>query len=474
MCTGGVLALAAVAFGCAPEAPPVPSGPPDVVLLVIDTQRADRLSTYGYARPTSPELDALAASGTLFTDATAQSSWTQPSVASFMTGRYLSRQITAPERDAPTLAEIFADAGYRTVGLSANVLLAEGTGFDRGFDHFDGTPQTRTPAGVVVPPNAEQLVERTLAALDASADGPERQPLFLYVQFFDPHATYEPHTDLNDVLPVNDPALLGDLDWQREQYPLDEIGDRPAHAEPWVQLLRSRALYDQEVRHTDRWVRRFLDALEERGIGEGAVFALTSDHGEGLWDHVTPGADEDAQPPRPDEFFYQEHGGTMYQSAVHVPLMLWGRGVPAGERVERPVELIDLAPTLLELAGIERPRGLDGDDLIAPKMERGFVHSVALGRAMVREIATGLTLIVVDAERRGGGIELFDLVADPDQRIDLASRRPDDVARLREELERWIEANPTEITSTRKLTPQERKRLEDLGYGELQIDDGGE
>ncbi|MHC4894183.1 MAG: hypothetical protein ACYTFV_12685 [Planctomycetota bacterium] len=164
----------------------------------------------------------------------------------------------------------------------------------------------------------------------------------------------------------------------------------------------------------------------------------------------------------------------MYQSAVHVPLMLWGRGVPAGERVERPVELIDLAPTLLELAGIERPRGLDGDDLIAPKMERGFVHSVALGRAMVREIATGLTLIVVDAERRGGGIELFDLVADPDQRTDLASQRPDDVARLREELERWIEANPTEITSTRKLTPQERKRLEDLGYGELQIDDGGE
>ncbi|MEO0650321.1 MAG: sulfatase [Planctomycetota bacterium] len=468
------LSLLALAACGAPD--PVDARPPDVVLIVIDTQRADRLGLYGYERPTSPALDRLGAGGLVFEDATSQSPWTQPSMASLFTGRHLSIQITAPEPAAPTLAEVFADAGYVTCGISGNILLSNDSGFERGFERFDAAPGfIEGPNGKTLPRgrHGHEIVPATFDLLPEGLDDPDRPPLFLWVQLFDPHTPYneQPHWDA--ALPLDGLNTPDALAWQRANYPRPRFAQMPPDQGPWGVISRLRAVYDQEVREADAWLGRLLEGLAERGVGDNAVFALTSDHGECLWDHRAP-AEAEGPVPAPTDYYYQEHGAVMFREAVHVPLVLWGRGVPSGVRHAEPVEVVDLTPTLYDLAGVERPQGLDGHNLL--ELASGalptadYIHSLALGRSMVRETASDLTLLMTAEGRLGAGMELYDLTRDPDQRTDLAAERPADLERLLAAHEAWNAANPVEFTSTKALTDADRERLRALGYGEIQLD----
>jgi arylsulfatase len=472
----GGLSLGLVA--CGSGAPPPPS-PTDVVLIVVDTLRADRLSSYGYGRPTSPVLDRLAASGTRFADVTAQSSWTQPSMVSLTTGRYLSEQIYEPELDAPTLAEIFSDAGYRTLGFSGNVLLARGTGFARGFDHYDASPSASSERGYTRARDAVELLEGAWPTIEAALAEPERPPLFLYLHLFDPHAPYEHHPQWREQLPLRDFLEGEPLQWQQQRFAEAAAArgvDAAQHRDDWRELLVSRANHDLEIRHADHRLGEFLGRLQAAGLAADALHAFASDHGEGLWDHVAPGAAEAEELRRPLEFFYQEHGGQMHQEALRTPLFLWGRGVPAGRVIETPVENLDLYPTLLELCGLEPPAGLDGRSLVpalrGADAPRDFVFAASLSGQQVREVATDLVLLRVPEGFQGAGVQLFDLRRDPAERLDLAPQRPQDVARLSAVLDRWRAANPNFDPRGGQLDAEQLERLRALGYGELQLGAG--
>lgn len=468
---GSLLLALLSSCGAAP-----PSPPPDVVLLVIDTQRADRLGCYGYERPTSPIIDGLVGGGVLFEDATAQSSWTQPSMASMFTGRYLSRQATGPENAVPTLAELFSEAGYRTLGFSANVLVSPKKGFDRGFDHYDSEPHELLPGGGFKTRDGKHLVDAVWPVLGDCLSQADRPPVFLFVQFFDPHAPYLPIADWDAELPLTSQSSAEDFDWHRSVYPRSLEGKTGQRA--LALMDRMRAIYDQEVREADRWIGELLDRAAAAGLGDNAVFALASDHGEGLWDHITPGADEAPQPPPPAEFFHQEHTNTMFQELVHTPLALWGTGVPSGLRVATPVENIDLMPTLLDLAGLDRPDSLHGQNLLAvasgAAAPREYLFSVSLDRALVRETSSDLTLLTIDEGWPGAGTELYALGTDPIQRDDLAADRPGDVDRLLQRLEQWRTDYPVGETSSAPLSDEERQRLEQLGYQDILLEGAGE
>lgn len=306
-----------------------PSGParPSVVLLIIDTLRADKLGVYGSQAPASAELDELARGGVVFEQAVAQASWTRSSVASLLTGTYPRRAGVVKERwdplppEATTLAERLAPHGYETVGLTANPHLNRDFNFDQGFSRyvestvlFPWMPKQAGKAKATkeapIRPADELLAEacRLVEARDPSA------PLFLQLLLMDVHAHHRIAAD--DVDP-----------------------DLRSHPDP---------AYLQAVRNATRPVARFVRDLD-RLLGGDVVFVVTADHGEGLGDHADVGSSKG-------------HGNLLYRSQLHVPLVfIGGSARPLGAtRVPGVTELVDLVPTTLELAGLDVPPGLDG------------------------------------------------------------------------------------------------------------------
>ncbi len=486
------LVLAAtLAASCTPEE----GRRPDVILVSVDTLRADRLSCYGYPRPTSPVIDGLAAEGALFLDATAQAPWTLPSMVSLLTGRYVAvrSSLDAVEdtadqdffeqagfrssihADEHSLAEVFQRAGYRTIAAVGNPSLREQSGFGDGFDVYHKPKVER--GGSLRPPFGMTLLEHALERIDEAypEESARRPPLFLLFHPFDPHAPYEEHAAselaLDGAVPVFPEG------WQDAA--LRERGPDPPSGDPgWTRALGSiakeRGRYDREVEYTDRVVGELLAALRERGFLDDAIVALVSDHGEGLWDRVAARPVKKLSESRPDEFFYQAHGAHMYQEAIHTPFVLWGSGVPSGLVVSEAVENVDLFPTLLELTDIAAPEGLHGVSL-GPLLGGGersprHVFSYAFQTATIREPETGLklNLLLVDELSARFSTELFDLESDPLERHDLSSERPEDVARLRGLLSEWFERYRSELPED-EIHPEQAEELRGLGYTEEDI-----
>lgn len=494
-----------VSLGSSCEEPVRPRRP-DVVLIVIDTLRADRLSTYGYGRPTSPFMDELASQGTLFEDVTCQFSWTRPSMVSLFHGQYLTAYRDAMQPDVPALAEVFRDAGYRTVGVVANQILTREGGFDRGFDHYDVGPSRRKPEDAPDPARdlaelSEELWRPLQRALrpeplagratpqDPNQPPPERPPVLVYLHALDPHAPYEPRPEMAAALRGTEAEPVLPEGWQAEA--IAELGPPPPETggagAPWqaeldyLQLHRDQ--YDQEVRHTDRQLRELFAGLRELGVLDNAIVAIVSDHGESLWEHVTPMPEEDLRELVPWHFFYQSHGASQFQEVLATPMILWGVGVPKGRRVEHAVENVDLLPTLLELADLPTPGKLHGRSLV-PAMNlregtpREYVFSYGVHGNSVRETASGFKLIVPrgNSLRAGHEPQLFDLRADPHEREDLAEGRPEVVRRLVKQWREWRARYPTEdnLSSAmgRRADREQRRLLESLGYTEFDIGGG--
>lgn len=469
------LALALCAALCVLACSRAPVRRPDVIVVVIDTLRADRLGLSGYARPTSPVLDQLAREGAAFTDCTAQSSWTRPSMVSLLHGRYLTAYRDAPDPQLPTLAESFRAAGYRTLGISANLLLKTQFGFDRGFELYDDRRANKDPADPLsLPRTFEQVCADLWPLLDtAESTSAERRPLFLYLQPFDPHAPYFEHPEYDAELPTRGTDPLFDPAWHAAE--LARLGfTGPAEDPTGERALRfcayQRGRYDQEVRYADAWLGKLLDGLRVRGLLDHAVVALVSDHGEGLWDHVAWLEPEKQVGAPPQQLFYQQHGAHLYQEAIRTPFVLWGAGVPKGLRVDAPIENVDLYPTLLELADVALPAGLHGQSVVphvrreSPR-PRDFVYSSVLLGDCVREPASGL--VYIEPSELGRKYrpqpELYELRSDPRERVNLALERPADVERLAAALRAWRAQYPTESKLGAK-SEAEIQLMNSLGY----------
>ncbi len=331
----------------------MPSARPDVVLVVVDTLRADRtgLLTPGLM----PEMAALAERGVAYSTAVAPSSWTLPSIAALFSGREITARRTSAYHD-PTLAERFAEAGYRTVGLVANPLLTDDNGFSRGFDEFDVAPATTTSKRLadasMLPElrrwDAAALVSRAVRVLD---DASRAQPVFLYVHLMDPHLPYDP---------AHVPRAEAIEGWSTSELPVVWRDEPLAGTEAKIAGTLRRA-YDGQVAFVDealgRLGRMVVDGrpLPRNGDTPPArrpwLMAVTSDHGEGLFSHRR-NPDSPSSGEVLDEA-YLEHGEQVYEEAVRVPLWLLGAGVPAQRRETRPVAMTTLGATLAHLAALD-------------------------------------------------------------------------------------------------------------------------
>ncbi|MEM7200987.1 MAG: sulfatase [Planctomycetota bacterium] len=329
----------------APPATPPPSGAPNVLLVVLDTVRADRLGTYGYGLPTTPAIDALAQRGTVFDWAISPSPWTLPAHASIFTGKYpqhLSANWLTPLDDAePTLAERFAAAGYHTAGFVGNLAYCTAeTGLARGFAHYEDdrvTPATiafstslgrRVMAWLgyhshfeLVRNDAETVSSGFLRWVDRHDD----RPFFAFLNYFDAHNYYLPPPPFDEGFGAVSPLVRSSLSMRRQ----------------WTdaEIAGVGAGYDGCLAFIDHWIARLEQDLAARGVLDDTIVVITGDHGEQFGEHGLMG-----------------HGNSLYRSVLHVPLILVQPGaVPAGQRVPAPVSLRDLGATLIDLAGIDAP-----------------------------------------------------------------------------------------------------------------------
>lgn len=342
--------------------PAAAAGAPNVLLLIMDTARALSLSTWGYRRPTSPGLDTLAARGVKFERAFAPAPWTLPSHASMFTGRpahELNADWWVPldGRDR-TLAEVFRDRGYRPFGVVANTMMATTeTGLARGFQAYryahissatilnaanvvrflaDSRPLRRLIRDyrMIGRREADRMNAEFFRELDATG----ARPFFAFVNYFDPHGPYTPPEPFASRFrhPGRGRSWLGRL-WN-DGRPLDKS---LFHLEDTVRI---HGEYDGSVAYTADAVSRLLAELDRRGVLANTIVVVASDHGEEFYEHG-----------------HWEHSATLYQTALRIPLIVAGPGVPAGIRVRAPVGASDIAATVLDLAGV--PEHLPGRSL---------------------------------------------------------------------------------------------------------------
>ncbi len=400
-----------------------PSG--SVLLITIDTLRADHLGCYGYRRGATPTIDALAKQATKFEHAFSAVPLTLPSHAALLTGTYpfyngvrdqpgfrLSDKI-------PTLAEYFARTGYATAAVLGSPVLSQRFGLSRGFDEYDdhfgaSTEELEAVFSDTKRP-AETVVRLGLAWLDAK---PADKPFFLWLHFYDPHMPYVAPEPFRS-----------------------HFADRP---------------YDGEIAYTDSALATLFAGLRRRGLFESTVIALTADHGEGLGDHGE-----------------LTHGYFIYDSTLHVPLLVKAAGEVSGVRqflgtdrrgqapafeaahptdVKTPVSLVDLAPTLLRLVGIKVPASMQGTDFSGsilageeprphPVYAETMYPLLHLGWNPLRALVSEIPGRQVEKYIQAPHPELYDLGSDPGEKRNKCSSSPAEAAARREQLEAFVKAH---------------------------------
>jgi len=385
-----ILALLGL-LGCA-EPPPKQ---PDIVLVIIDTLRADHLGAYGYGRPTSPNIDALASRGTLFWRAYSHAGWTLASFGSLFTGLFPHEHHAVRVPDgaprfgalAPqltTLAEALHDAGYATGAVMNSAFMAPEHGLNQGFDLYDtqavGTLQNRGASATV--------------ASGLSWLGTQQKPSFLVLHFMEPHLSYDPPDDVHGTFAAreNPPVPV----------PFQGVGFSRTGPEP-DPAVRDYvvSLYDEEVLTADRAVGELVAGLEARHAWGRTLLVVTADHGEEFWDHGG-----------------FEHGHSLYGELLRVPLIIAGANAPPKGRVDVPVEHIDLFQGLLARAGAARPEGTHGTDLwtlvgASPQGRLTLAESLAHGGNLV-SVADQDDRLVVNMKDRA--LEAYEIASDGSER----------------------------------------------------------
>ncbi len=383
----GLIAVVAVALvfrvhaGGAGTDAPAPTGKPNVLWLVMDTTRADHLSAYGYDRPTSPVLDALAEEGALFEEVYAESSWTIPGHFVMVTGRFDAAQEKLLGDEFTTAAEIFRDEGYETGAVLGNMSIGRGSGFEQGFDAtVDGPVRIFYLSAFEKIPVIEILMKLGVAPGDAILrllhrktflqneavradrinadaidwlDGRDTdRPFFLFINYMDPHDAYDPPAEFRAKFASDADPELGFVRYRRElggtissNRFVRDVAPELDRAK-WDEMLD---LYDAEIAFLDAQIGELLAALDERGLSEDTIVVVTSDHGELFGEHGLA-----------------NHFKALTREETHVPLILRFPGrVEQGARIATPAQLRDILPTVLELAEIPEGPEMDGTSLVA-------------------------------------------------------------------------------------------------------------
>jgi len=498
-----ILAIAALAgtTGCTtpepeaatPEIAPLPAGS-NILLITVDTLRADHLSSYGYVRPTSPVIDRLAAEGVRFDQAQVQWPKTTPSFASIFTASYAKDNQIVRTAGQPVsckfsmLAEMLKRQGYATAAVVANAAVGSDFYFDQGFDEFIETWKLHESQKGSDPNRAEAVTNLAIGQLDRlKASG---KPYFLWVHYLDPHAPYEPPAPYRDRFQNDehfDPSVRIPLSDKPKQQMFGIGSERVLDGRDELAFYVAR--YDAEIAYTDEQIGRLLNEMKARGLLEKTLTAFTADHGESLGDHG----------------YYFDHGRFSFQTCLRVPLVLHYPGVLTARVDKEPVELIHLAPTLLQAAGAKLTNGgwMQGRTLTArlrgqkePERSREEAKTAEAaptpGLAFAeagwetnnkwQKVARDSRFKLIYAQTRpeqrwigGEGVRfaLFDLASDPGETKNVADQFSKDVERLKRELWKWDRAPRVNVETDaqggtcgeqRAVSKETEDLLRSLGY----------
>ncbi len=449
--------LAVAASGCSP-----PPAARNVVLVMVDTLRADHLSSYGYHRPTSPHLDALATSGGLFLNARSQAACTFPSANSLFTSRYPMEFVRPDGKDLGipkshrSMAEILKAQGLATLAVSASPIVRRtpskynpSAGFGRGFDVFDEKYQWGS---------ADRVTDRALGLLEKISSRQIPEPFFLYLHYMDPHDPYDPPAESRR-FSTEPPEGAPEFILRGDANPMTRMiygkGPEVAYSERDLQHLID--LYDDEVSYFDAEFRRLMDEierLEESGEIGGTLIVIASDHGEEFLEHRE-----------------LKHCRALYEASTRTPLIFRLPRTPAagsaGRQLATPVENLDILPTVLDYLGLEEPEAAFQGESLRPLIESGDPtgeHYAFSWQGRLRSINDQHMKLIVDVSNKE--FRMFDLVADPAEQLDLFDTESRDTRRLARHLSQWLQEVENGLESTRGVETAAaiESRLKALGY----------
>ncbi|MBM4268069.1 MAG: hypothetical protein FJ144_15895 [Deltaproteobacteria bacterium] len=487
------LVLRLHAGGEGTSAPP-PAGKPNVVWLVMDTTRADHLSVYGYPKPTSPTLEQVAKDGAVFDRAHSESSWTIPGHFVMVTGRYDAAREKLLGEEFTTAAELFRDQGYETGAVLANMALGRGSGFEQGFDvavdgpvrifyqqAFERIPVIRALIALgIAPPDAvlRRFHQKTFLqneavraenvnqwAVDWIDDRDPDRPFFLFINYMDPHDSYDPPAEFREKFAAGADPVLGFQRYSRKlggtissNSFVRDISSQ-FDEKTWSEMV---GLYDGEVAYLDAQIGKLLEALKERGLADDTIVVITADHGELLGEHGLA-----------------NHFKALTEEETHIPLLMRYPGkIPAGTRIATPSQLRDILPTILELAAISPAPPMDGRSLVALLEGReedvgdgesyGFLHRPADKKFDFTQSGHLLGIRTDEAQyvwSSTGKHEFYDLKADPQARQNLHGSGQPDEAQMAQRLEQWrSETGFSDFGGKQKVDRLMKDKLKALGY----------
>nr|NIR86401.1 sulfatase [Candidatus Bathyarchaeota archaeon] len=438
-----------------------------VILITVDTLRADALSSYNNKAVPTPHMDALAQDGILFEKAYSAAPWTVPSVASLMTGlppqvHMMTRAENKLPDNLPTLAEHMRSAGYHTGAIVSNPYLRPQIDIYRGFLEFANFPPPSIGQSIAAkflkrlfPQRFRFEGPRTRELTDLAIDWIEEHSendFFLWLHYFDPHTPYTPPRDF---LPPKLPPVAKSTTFYRSN---DIFVGR------YVPSLEQRAwirdLYDAEVRYVDKSVGRFLAALKRNNIYDDALIVLTSDHGEEFFEHGRHG-----------------HAYSLYNEVLSVPLLIKLPNWASHRRVAMPVSNSRIMPTLLQLCQLDYDQNsVLGSSLVPLRNSDGGRQALPIFSTAVGDYEDRISLILDDIKYIRFLIsknreELYDLTQDPTEQVNLAPFRSHTVTRARELLDKHNDTIKTlrkfhGVTrpGSEELDAETKKRLEAVGY----------
>lgn len=430
--------------------PAEPGKCPNVVLIILDTTRPDKLGCYGYGQRTSPGLDQLAKRGVVFENVLAQASWTRPSIGSLLTSRYPRELGLYVEKDQIlpdehlTLAEILKAEGYYTIGLTANPNINKYFNFDQGFDEYVDSDilffwmpvvDGKLKRGVSPLPSASDMFNNALRMINDSGN---QGPYYLQFDLMEVHEWLANRPGTN--MQRREYASLFDMDSRYSKYP-------------------------QMIRQVTDDLSQFVDQLRALPGWDDTIFIFTSDHGEGLGDH--PGIERSGT-----------HGFTLYESVTRVPWIIYREGWhPARDRIQQEVRLLDVVPTLLTMLGIPAPEEMKGISMLPVIEGRARVADIPRYQVIESEFG-GMSKIALYGKRfkyienriphsglpprelqPRGGHERGSATSHLDA-------RPEIVDGMKHYLDEWELQYPRKAPTApyRSLTPEETEQLQNIGY----------
>jgi len=460
-------ALALCALAACTKSPP-PADPvalaelPDIVLVSIDSLRPDHLGCYGYRLPTSPHIDALAASGVRCETALSTTCWTLPAHAALFTGLFdsthglVTNGLTLSPRTT-TLAQCLAQRGYRSAGFFGGPYLHPAFGLSKGFETWESCMSPATEElitnGKLGGESAHEDVTgpRTVAALERFLAKPDARPLFLFVHLFDVHYDYNPPAE--DVVPF-DPNYTGRMDFSHLDSNAAIAKDMPPR-----DLQHLIALYDGEIRFTDRNLSKILALLDHQRSDRTRLLVITADHGEEFFEHGGKG-----------------HQSSLYEEEVRIPMVWnWPGHLQKDQLVRDPVRIVDIMPTLLEVAGVKDPPRMQGRSIWPllngkPQPEEPALLELLVDQNDLRAVRYPESKII-DWRGQYAVTYGYHLIRDRSESRTFGLDQ-DWVAKGKQELQRLIDANTKLRGELRtepaplELSPELNKRLHQFGYTE--------